>query len=61
MLRIADHKPQLLKKTLNRVLKLVEQGIIDPRLDKTFRADQIAEAHDYIESRQSKGKVAIIW
>ncbi len=61
MLRIADHKPHILKKALDRVIELCESGIIDPRLDKTFPADQIAEAHDYLESRKSKGKVAINW
>ncbi|MBT4399982.1 MAG: zinc-binding dehydrogenase, partial [Bacteroidetes bacterium] len=61
MLRIADYKPLVLKKTLNRVIELVDKGIIDPRLDKTFSADKIAEAHDYLESRKSKGKVVIIW
>ena len=57
MLRIADHKPHILKNALDRVMELCESGIIDPRLDKIFAADQIAEAHDYLESRKSKGKL----
>ena len=61
MLRLADHKPHILKKALSRVVELVEAGIIDPRLDKTFPAEQIAEAHDYLESRKSKGKVVVNW
>lgn len=61
MLRIADHKPYILKKALNRVIELCNQGIIDPRLDKTFPAEQIAEAHDYVEGRKSRGKVVIEW
>ncbi len=61
MLRIADHKPHILKKALLRVIELCEAGIIDPRLDKVFPAEKIADAHDYLESRKSKGKVVIEW
>lgn len=61
MLRISDHKPHILRKALNRVIELCESGIIDPRLDKTFLADQMAEAHEYLESRQSRGKVVVVW
>lgn len=61
MLAIADHKPHLLKKALKRVIELCQDGILDPRLDRSFPADQIAAAHDYIETRQSKGKVVVLW
>lgn len=61
MLRIADHKPYMLQKALTRVIELCEQGIIDPRLDKAFPAAEIAEAHDYVEGRKSKGKVVLEW
>jgi len=61
MLRVADYKPQALKRTLERVIELVDQGVLDPRLDKSFRADQIAEAHDYVEGRKSMGKVVVTW
>ncbi len=61
MLRIADHKPHILKKALARAIDLCEQGIINPRLDKVFPAGQIADAHDYLESRQSMGKVVVEW
>lgn len=61
MLRIADNKPHILKKALKRVIELCEQGIIDPRLDKVFPAEQIGEAHEYLESRQSRGKVVVEW
>jgi len=38
----------------------IEQGWIRPYVDKTFSFDQAAAAHQYIESRQSKGKVLLI-
>jgi NADPH2:quinone reductase len=61
MLRIADHRPQVFKHVLTEVVKLAKQGVINPELSKTFKAVDIAEAHDYLESRQSIGKVTISW
>ena len=37
------------------------KGIIQPKLAKLFKADQIAEAHDFLESRQSIGKIVLEW
>jgi len=61
MLRIADHRPHVLKKTLDRVIELVDEKVLDPVLDSVFPAEDIALAHDYLESRKSKGKVAVSW
>ena len=61
MLRIADHKPELFQRIFTGVMDYVEQGIIKPTLAKTFSVDQIAEAHEYLESRQSIGKVVMEW
>lgn len=61
MLRIADFKPELLRLILQNVVGMVKEGKLKLQLDKIFRADQISEAHQYLESRQSKGKVVIDW
>jgi len=61
MLKIADHKPMVLKEVMAEVGRLAEEGIIRPVLGKTFPADQIAQAHDFLESRQSTGKIALLW
>jgi len=61
MLRIADHKPQLFQRIFNGVMDYVEQGIIKPTLAKKFHVDEIAEAHEYLETRQSIGKVVMEW
>jgi len=61
MLRIADHKPSLFKKVFNGVMEMTTQGIIKPEIAKTYKADQIAEAHEYLESRQSIGKIVMEW
>jgi len=61
MLRIADHKPQLFQKIFNGVMEMAEAGIISPILSKNFKPEQIAEAHDFLESRQSIGKITLTW
>lgn len=61
MLRIADHKPDVFQHVLRQVVNLAEQKILNPIVSKTFPAEQIADAHDYLESRQSIGKVTLSW
>lgn len=61
MLKIADHKPEVLKRCLENVVRLVDQGVFKPQGGKTFKAQDIGAAHTYLESRQSTGKVACVW
>lgn len=61
MLRIADGKPEVLKRCLQNVVRLVEEGVFQPQEGKLFKADDIADAHKYLESRKSTGKVACEW
>ncbi len=61
MLRIADGKPEVLKRCLENVVRLVEEGVFKPQEGKVFKAADIAEAHKYLESRKSTGKVACEW
>ncbi len=61
MLKIADSCPAIFNRCLNAVVKMAQKGIIQPRIDKVFNAKDIAQAHDYLESRQSIGKVVAEW
>lgn len=61
MLKIADNKPMVLKRCLENVVRLVEEGVFKPKAGKIFKADEIAEAHRFLEGRKSIGKVACIW
>lgn len=61
MLRIADHKPEILRECLEQVAKLTAAGELKPHCGKSFAADQIAEAHSWLESRKSVGKVVVVW
>jgi NADPH:quinone reductase-like Zn-dependent oxidoreductase len=61
MLRIADKKPEVLQHCLQQVMKLHGEGIFKPSEGKIFSADEIAEAHRYLQTRKAIGKVALRW
>lgn len=61
MLRIADDKPDLLQHCFQQVGRLYEQKIFRPVTGKIFPAEQIADAHNFLESRRSIGKTAVIF
>ena len=41
------------------VFEKVEAGAFQPRIAKTFRLDEIVEAHRYMESNQQIGKIVV--
>ena len=61
MLKIADNKPQILQDTLKKVVDLAVQNKIKPLVGKEYKAEKISAAHEYFESRQSKGKIVLHW
>lgn len=61
MLKIADNRPLVLKRCMDNVVRLVEEGVFKPQQGTTFKASEIAQAHNFLESRKSTGKVACIW
>ena len=61
MLRIADHKPETLKRCLDNVVRLHGEGVFKPLVGKVFPVSQIGEAHAFLESRKSTGKITVTW
>jgi NADPH2:quinone reductase len=61
MLKVADEHPETLQRCLKTVVELTAAGIFKPVIGKTFLAQDIAAAHAYLESRQSMGKLVVIW
>lgn len=61
MLKIGDNKPKVLSRCLNEVASEVIAGSLDPVVGARFDARDIAEAHDFLESRKSVGKVVVYW
>ena len=61
MLRIADDKPEVLKRCFDNVIDLYNKGVFKPLTGKIFPVAEIAAAHNFLESRQPVGKVAVSW
>lgn len=61
MLRVADHKPEVLRACLERVVALGVSGEIRPVCGGIFPAGELAAAHALLESRKSTGKIVVKW
>jgi len=61
MLRIADEKPAIIQRCLAAVVQLTKEGVFTPTVSKIFPVSDIADAHEYIASRKSIGKVVVEW
>jgi NADPH2:quinone reductase len=61
MLRISESKPGTLERCLQSVVGLAVKGELTPHVGGIFHADKISEAHNFLESRRSVGKVAVKW
>ena len=46
---------------MKAVVELWKAGEIKPVVGGEFTSDQLAEAHDFVETRKSTGKVVVRW
>ena len=61
MLRMADHRPEVVARCLKAVAELSASGELQPRVGARFPAEEIAKAHRYMEERSSVGKIVMSW
>ncbi len=61
MLHVADDRPEALARAMKAVIELWKSGEIKPVVGAEFSADQLVEAHEYVEQRKSIGKVVVKW
>ncbi|MFT4543759.1 MAG: NADPH:quinone reductase-like Zn-dependent oxidoreductase [Bacteroidia bacterium] len=61
MLHVADDRPEVLSRTMKAVVDLWKADEIKPVVGAEFKAENIAEAHEFVEGRKSMGKVAVRW
>ncbi len=61
MLRIADQRPSVLARALHEIVQLAKRGEIKPWPAKSFPVSEIAQAHELLASRDSAGKIAVLW
>jgi NADPH2:quinone reductase len=61
MLRIADHRPEKIERAMKEVVKMTAEGILYPKVGGVYPVDQLSEAHQFLESRKSMGKILVKW
>lgn len=61
MLKIAMHKPDLIKESMVEVISLFDKGILKPKIGGRFNARDIAKAHQFLANGESVGKVVLVW
>ena len=52
-------RPQLLRETAERVLPYLADGRLKIKVGRRFALAEAAKAHEWVESRQSTGKVLL--
>lgn len=58
-MRSLEEKAAATRAFINEVIPLFENGRIKPNVDRVFPATEIREAHRYLESNESFGKIVI--
>jgi NADPH2:quinone reductase len=61
MLKIADENPQKISRSMQKVIEMTSQGILKPYVGGEFPIDRLADAHEFLESRKSMGKIVVKW
>ena len=61
MLKIAEQKPEKIARAMKAVIRLNEEGILRPHVGGEYSIDRLAEAHQFLESRKSMGKIVVKW
>ncbi len=61
MLKIADNKPAVLSTCLKACVELALEGKIDPQVGAVYENANLVDAHAYLESGESTGKVVVKW
>jgi NADPH:quinone reductase-like Zn-dependent oxidoreductase len=61
MLRLADHKPEVIQRCMAQSVKLFNEGILKPLEGKIFSIEELAVAHKALQQGSVPGKIAIKW
>ena len=61
MLKIADHRPEVMREGLKTLIDWYRKGEIKVCVGGVFDEDKISEAHDLLEGGKSKGKISVRW
>jgi NADPH2:quinone reductase len=61
MLKIGDDQPEKVSRAMQKVIAMTQAGILNPYVGGQYSIDQLSEAHEFLESRKSMGKIVVKW
>jgi NADPH:quinone reductase-like Zn-dependent oxidoreductase len=61
MLRLADHKPDVIQRCMEQSVKLFNEGGLKPLEGKVFPVEELVTAHKALQQGIVPGKIAIKW
>lgn len=61
MLKVAEENPKKIAKVMQEVIRLTDTKILKPHIGGEYQVEQLAEAHTFLESRKSMGKIVVKW
>lgn len=61
LLKIGDERPDKVERVMNQVVEMTRKKILLPFVGGEYPIDQLAEAHQFLESRKSMGKIVVKW
>ena len=59
MLANADHKPEIVERSMNGVYELYGKGVFTHIQGQTYSEDELIKAHQMLEDGKTIGKLAI--
>lgn len=61
MLSVAEAHPAKIGNAMHEVVQWHREGIVKPHVGGEYRINQLAEAHQFLQSRKSIGKIVVMW
>jgi NADPH2:quinone reductase len=61
MLKIGGHQPEKVSRAMEKVIALSQESILKPFVGGEYNFNQLAETHEFLESRKSMGKIVVKW
>ncbi len=61
MLKIADHRPDMLHASFVGVANLFKEGILKPHVGAVYSQHELDKAHAHVEDRKALGKIVVTW
>jgi NADPH2:quinone reductase len=61
MLKIGDAYPDIIATCLKEVTELYRKNELTTHVGGVYQIDQLNEAHDFLESGKSMGKITVRW